>query len=52
MAGVLLLVPGLLGFPLWMLKRRESNQTLPPLLPEEVPITETLVKMEPVEATI
>ena len=52
MAGVLLLVSGLLGFPLWVLKRRECNKTLPPLLPEEMPITETLMKNEPVESTI
>ena len=51
MAGVLLLVSGLLGFPLWILKRREANKTLPPLLPEEVPITETLMKTGSVESS-
>ncbi|XP_076457741.1 monocarboxylate transporter 5-like [Babylonia areolata] len=43
MAGVLLLVSGLLGFPLWLLKRRQQAVKSPVfLLPEEVPITQTL----------
>ncbi|KAK7499882.1 hypothetical protein BaRGS_00008973 [Batillaria attramentaria] len=41
MAGVLLMVSGLLGLPLKCLKKRQTKD-IPPLLPEEMPITETL----------
>lgn len=41
MAGVLLMVSGLLGIPLKCLKKRQTK-AVPPLLPEEQPITETL----------
>ncbi|XP_076438572.1 monocarboxylate transporter 5-like [Babylonia areolata] len=42
MAGVLLLVSGLMGIPLWLLKRRQTSRTLPPLLPEQMPFNGTV----------
>lgn len=47
MTGILLLVSGLMGIPLWLLKRRQTARTLPPLLPEQMPFNSSVPPQHP-----
>ncbi|KAL8617829.1 hypothetical protein ACOMHN_040177 [Nucella lapillus] len=47
MTGILLLVSGLMGIPLWMMKRRQTARTLPPSCPSRCPSTAPCLPTSP-----